>query len=74
MLLEQPKYKLGLQAVCRMYYISLRYNNTEESDDEHIILSYKYVAQRAMESACRWVNAINYNIIIHIQCHILHTK
>ena len=49
-----------------MYYISLRYNNTEESDDKHIILSYKYVAQRAMESTCRWVNAIyNSNLLYY---------
>ena len=55
------EYKLGLQAVCRMHYLYLRYdtalNNTDESNDNYIsYTSAKYVARRAMENACRWVS------------------
>ena len=67
MLLDQ-QYKLGLQAVCKMYYLFRRYDDIKKCDDENIMFSsYKYVAQRAMESACRWVNAtVNTNDIVHI--------
>ena len=58
MLCNQPRYKLGLQAVCKMYYLFRRYEYINISDNENITFSsYKYVAQRAMETACRWVNA-----------------
>ena len=56
------KYQLGLEAVCTAYNSYLRYtialNNTlsDESDEEFItLISSQYVAQRVMESACRWV-------------------
>jgi hypothetical protein len=44
-----------------MHYLYLRYdvalNNTDESDNNYIsYTSAKYVAQRVMEDACRWVN------------------
>ena len=66
-MLQDQEYKLGLQAVCKMYYLFRRYDNIKESDDEYInLLSYKYVAQRAMENACRWVNAIANNDTVYI--------
>ena len=42
-----------------MRYVHLQYvalNNTDESNDNYT--SAKYVAQRVMENACRWVSAI----------------
>ena len=54
------EYALGLQTVCRTHYLYLALNNTDESDDNYInyTSAYKYVAQRVMENACRWVSII----------------
>ena len=55
------QYRLGLQTVCRMHYLYLRFEialtKIDESDDNYISYSSaKYVAQHAMENACRWVS------------------
>ena len=67
-MLRDQQYKLGLQAVCKMYHLFRLYDDIKECDDKNItFLSYKYVAQRAMESACRWVRTtVNTNDIVYI--------
>ena len=68
------QFELGMEAVCSAYDIYLRYtgtlaltgNSTDESDEKYIKdISIQYVAKRAMETACRWVNTSTSVLILY---------